>query len=62
MSWDDGIHKDLIAQTIPWQVCILPSSLAEQAVVLNARLRCVLLEKHCHDGLIDNAMSDHTLS
>ena len=52
MSWGKGIHKDLIVQAIRWQVCILPSSLAEQAVVLNACPRCVLPEKHCHEGLV----------
>ena len=51
MSWGDGVHKDLIVQAIPWPVCILPSSLVEQAVVLNACLRCELPEKHCHEGL-----------
>ena len=52
MQWGEGIHKDLIVQAIPWQVCILPSSLAEQGVVLNGCLRCELPEKHCHEGLI----------
>ena len=52
MSWAEGIHEQLIVQAIPWEVCILPSSLVEQAVVHNARLRCVLPDKHCHEGLI----------
>ena len=52
MRWGEGIYEDFIVQAIPWQVCILPSSLAEQAVILDACLRCELPEKHCHEGLL----------
>ena len=52
MRWGKGIHENLIVQAIPWQACIPPRSLAEQAVVLDACPRCELPEKHCHEGLV----------
>ena len=52
MRWGEGIHENLIVQATPWQVCIPPSSLAEQVMILNACLRCELPEKHCREGLV----------
>ena len=52
MRWGEGIHENLIVQAIPWQACIPPRSLAEQAVVLDACPRCELPEQHCHEGLV----------
>ena len=48
----ENIQETLIVQVIQWQGCILPCSLVEQAVILNAHPRSVLPEKHCHEGFV----------